>query len=317
MILANIPTQEKTARAPQGRPVFKSDEARQRYMAAYDAMLTEWPVPCEERDLVTGLGPTHVIASGPRDAPPLVLLPSFAGSATVWRLNIAGLSLHYRTYAVDVIGQPGKSRTPRRIRNRREYAQWLADLLDALSIRRTSIVGCSFGGFLALNQASLTPERVERVVLISPVGAFASQFWKLSYSARIKRPLVKLTRRLMGGKQKPSLADFGLRPPRDAKWSALMAATMSAFSKVSVTSASAFSRSELRAIRAPTLLLIGDAEQIYEPHAMLKLARERMPGLEGAIIPNADHIAAMAQPDDVNDRILRFLQLSGDASNAA
>jgi pimeloyl-ACP methyl ester carboxylesterase len=50
---------------------------------------------------------------------------------------------------------------------------------------------------------------------------------------------------------------------------------------------------------------------------MLKLAQQRMPGLEGAIVPGADHIAAMAQPDDVNERILRFLQLSGDASNAA
>ncbi|MGO9934923.1 MAG: alpha/beta fold hydrolase [Steroidobacteraceae bacterium] len=75
-----------------------------------------------------------------------------------------------------------------------------------------------------------------------------------------------------------------------------------------VIAASAFSKAQLRAIQAPTLLLIGDKERLYEPHAILKLAQERLPGLTGAIVPNADHIAAMAQPDDVNERIIQFLQ---------
>jgi pimeloyl-ACP methyl ester carboxylesterase len=160
-------------------PMFKSDEGKVRYMAAYDAALGDWPVPYEEIDLPTRLGVTRVIASGLPDAPPLVLLPSFAGSATVWRLNVGGLSPHYRSYAIDVIGQPGKSVATRRIRRRRQFAEWLTDVLDGLGVKRTSVVGRSFGGFLALNQASLTPERIERVVLISPAGTFASQYWKL------------------------------------------------------------------------------------------------------------------------------------------
>jgi len=224
------------------------------------------------------------------------------------RQNVEVLSRHYRTYAIDVIGQPGKSPATGRIRNRHDYARWLTDVLDALGVARASMVGCSFGGFLALNQASLAPDRVDCVVLISPVGTFASQFWKLTYSAQMKRPLVKLMRRLTSSKQAPSLADLGIRPPRDTTWSALMAVTMSSPYKVSIISPPVFSGREMRAIRAPSLLLIGDAEQLYEPHAMLKLARRRMPGLEGAIVSGADHIAAMAQPDDVNERIIGFLQ---------
>src|SRR5580692_532951 len=115
-------------------PRFKSDASRARYMAAYDAVLRDWPIPYEELDVPTRLGPTHVIASGPPDAPPLVLLPSFAGSATVWRLNVAGLSRRYRTYAVDVIGQPGKSQAPQRLEDRSQYAQWCTDLLDGLGV---------------------------------------------------------------------------------------------------------------------------------------------------------------------------------------
>jgi pimeloyl-ACP methyl ester carboxylesterase len=63
---------------------------------------------------------------------------------------------------------------------------------------------------------------------------------------------------------------------------------------------------ELAAIKTPTLLLIGEHEQLYAP-ATLALAQRRMPGLAGAIVPDAHHLAALAQPGDVNGRILEFL----------
>ncbi|MGH8081904.1 MAG: alpha/beta fold hydrolase [Lysobacter sp.] len=304
---AHAPAAANLARPPDALPGFHDEAARERYFAAYDAALSEWPVPYQALDIATSLGTTHVIASGPADAPPLLLLPSFAGTALAWRLNVAELSRHYRTYAVDVIGQAGKSWTPRRLRDRHEYARWLSDLLDGLGVQRTSIVGCSFGAFLALNQASLTPDRVERVVMISPVGTFASQWWKLTYSARIKRPIVTWLRRVSGRQRAPSMADLGMRP-RDTVWSGLMAVTMRSFSAVTVINPPVFGRRELRAIRAPALLLIGDAERLYSAQAMLDLARKRMPALQGAVVAGADHIAAMAQPEDVDGRILRFLQ---------
>ena len=291
-------------------PRFKTDEGRARYMAAYDAALGEWPVPCEALDIPTRLGSTHVLASGPADAPALVLLPSFAGSAVIWRLNVAGLSQHFRTYAVDVIGQPGKSLATRRIRNRRQFAGWFVDLLDGLGVQRAAIVGSSFGGFLALNQALETPDRVERVVLISPAGTFASQYWRLTYLMRVRAPFLKLLRRLTGAKPGPSLADLGAaRPvPKDERWSALMAVTMAEAPKVSVISPTVFSLAQLKSIRTPALLLIGDQERLYAPSENLAVAQARMPGLEGALIPDADHIAAMAQPAEVNARIREFLQ---------
>jgi pimeloyl-ACP methyl ester carboxylesterase len=291
-------------------PTFKNQESQARYIAAYNAALADWPVAYEAIDVPTRLGSTHVIASGPPSAPPLVLLHSLAASATVWRLNIAGLSTHYRVFAVDVIGQPGKSIATRHLRHPRQYAAWMNDLFDGLGIQRASIVGCSFGGFLALNQASSTPERVERVVLISPVGGFASQYWKLTYLMRIKSPILKWIRRLLPNQ---SIAATRKKtppfiPPRDAKWGALMGVTMAERPKISISKAPAFSRAKLHAIQAPTLLLIGEQERLYEPLATLKRAQQRMPKLQGAIVPGADHIAAMAQPEEINRRIIEFLR---------
>jgi len=289
-------------------PRFKTEAGRARFAAAYDAVVREWPVAHQDLDVPTRLGPTHVIASGEVEAPPLVLLPSFAGGATVWRLNAEALSRHFRVYAVDVIGQPGKSRAIRRLRNRRDYADWYADLLDGLGISRASVVGCSFGGFLALSQAMLTPERVDRLVLISPAGSFVGLSWGFVYAMRVKGPVLRLARRLTRSRHTPSLADLTRRLPRDRLWGALIGTTMKEAPKVSIINAAVFTRSELAKVRAPTLLIIGDQETLYQPQATLDLARGRMPSLKAALVAGADHIAAMAQPEAVNGMIIGFLQ---------
>jgi len=285
---------------------FRSDEGRARYLAAYDAVLREWPVSFEELDLPTRFGTTHVIASGPRDAPPLVLLPSLAASATLWRPNVAALGEHYRVYAVDVIGQTGKSVQTRKLGDRSGMAGWLSDVLDALEVPRASIVGASYGGFIAMNQASRTPERVDRVVLIGPAGVFVGVSLKILFRGVMRA----IWRKLFAPNRPRDIAEL-LGPharfgPEDARWRELMAITMTVSAIPDTLWNLVLDDAELAAIKTPTLLLIGEHEQLYAP-ATLALAQRRMPGLAGAIVPDAHHLAALAQPGDVNGRILEFL----------
>ena len=158
----------------QSAAFFKTEAAEARYMAAYDAVLAKWPVAYEEITVPTLLGATHVIASGPADAPPLVLLHAAMATATVWWPNVEALSEHFRVYAVDVVGHGGKTVASRKVESRRDYADWLNDLFDGLGIARASIVGNSYGGFIAFNQAAMAPERIDRMVLISLAGGFVS-----------------------------------------------------------------------------------------------------------------------------------------------
>jgi len=292
-------------------PVFRSEAGKSRYLEAYDAVLCDWPVPFDELDVATRLGSTHVIASGPHAAPPVILLHSLAASATLWLPNVAALSEHFRIYAVDVIGQTGKSVPARRIRDRHDMADWLGDVLDALGIRSASIVGSSYGGFLAMNQALLTPDRVERIVLISPAATFVGFSWKFHYVMRIKGPL----RRWFRGKRAPDSTVLpGGTPLAPSGWGKLMSVTMSVSARPDLAPAIVFSKRELSAIRAPTLLLIGEREMLYEPRATLELAAKRMPGLTGAVIPKADHLASLSAPAEINERIIRFLKPDAPAS---
>ena len=57
--------------------VFKTPEGEVAFLAAYDAAMKLWPVRYEELEVPSRFGTTHIIASGPKDAPPLVLLHGY------------------------------------------------------------------------------------------------------------------------------------------------------------------------------------------------------------------------------------------------
>ena len=285
--------------------VFKTEEGRARFMEAYDALVRDWPVPHEELDIETRLGPTHLIASGPKDAPALFLLHSMAGTATSWRCNVAALIQHFRVYAVDTPGQVGKSIATTPIRTRQQMAGWFTDLLDKVGHRSASIAGCSHGGFLAMSQAALTPDRVDKVVLISPAGPFVPLSLGFIFAMMVKAPLRRLTQK----ERKRDIADMlGSGGAIDPGWRKLMAITLEASGRPTLAPPLMLGRAELAAIRAPVLLLIGDGERLYDPARVIEIAKQRVPGLVGEVIPNAHHIGAMAQPELVNARMLDFLK---------
>jgi pimeloyl-ACP methyl ester carboxylesterase len=285
--------------------VFRSPEGEAQYVAAYDAVLKQWPVPYNELYIPTRFGDTHVVVSGSKDAAPLMLLHPAGGGATIRVRNVGGLSQCYRTYAVDTIGEPNKSILTRSIslHQRRDFTDWMVDLFDGLKIESANMVGNSFGGFLALNTAFYLPERVKKVVLISPAATFVPiPAWSWHFMpANMIGPLI--------GSKGMLLAAYdwiwqGF--PKDESIAQLRALA-AIYGRPRHWSPTVFSDEELRKIRTPVLLLIGDHEVIYKPEDAIRRATRLVPSLKAKIVPNANHIAEYTAPDFVNAAILEFL----------
>jgi pimeloyl-ACP methyl ester carboxylesterase len=294
---------------PDKKPLFRSPAAEAQFKAAYDAVLKQWPVPYEELFIPTRFGETHVIASGPREAPPVLLLPPGGGHAPIWVRNVGPLSESYRTLAVDVIGELNKSVPSRPIRSHREFMDWMTDLLDGLQIQRAHLIGNSNGGFFALETALVLPERVGRVVAISPAATFA-QMWawwcRLLIPAHMIAPLIGSERMIRN-----AYAWLWQGFPMEDGFSDLRAISKvaGAHYRPSINSAvpRVFSDQELRRIHAPVLLLIGDHEVIYNPARVMRRATRLVSGLRAELVPEANHSAQYTAPDFVNARILEFL----------
>jgi pimeloyl-ACP methyl ester carboxylesterase len=284
---------------------FKTPDGEAAFLAAYDAALKLWPVPYEEMDVPTPFGMTHVVVSGPKDAPPLVLLHGYWATSTMWAPNIADFSKDYLVYAIDVMGQPSKSIPGEPIRDAADYAAWLTATLDALHLDCVCLVGMSFGGWLALNYAVAAPARLRKLVLLSPGGflpmvrqfslrgllmvAVPTRFtvnsfmrW-LGLTATNARPVLELMYR--------GLKHFRV-PPETAR-----------------VMPTVFSDDELRMMRVPTLLLIGDHEVISAPATALARAQRLIPHLEGELVPHCRHDMCFSQYRIVDGRVLDFLKM--------
>jgi pimeloyl-ACP methyl ester carboxylesterase len=136
----------------------------------YRDLLRHWPVPSEQLIVPTRLGDTFVVASGRSGARPLVLLHGSGSTSAMWLADVPSYVDSHRVYAVDIPGEPGLSVWARPRLRSGAYAEWLGDVLDALELDRTSVLGNSLGGWLAADFASRHPDRVERLVLLSPSG---------------------------------------------------------------------------------------------------------------------------------------------------
>ena len=141
--------QVRPAKACRQLPVFVTEQNLANLMAIYDERLRRWPVPFETFFVHTRFGRTHVIASGDPALPPLVMTHPMGVGGFVWSSIIGPLSAHRRAYALDTIGDVGKSELadPARYPKKgRDYSAWLDDVFTALDVRAADMVAGSMGG---------------------------------------------------------------------------------------------------------------------------------------------------------------------------
>lgn len=100
--------------------------------------------------------------------PVMLLLHGLGGSLYDWRHMIEPLSRTHRVIALDFLGSGESDKPPDVDYGFAAQAVRVARFLDALGIRRVTLVGNSYGGGVTLLFALRWPERVERMVLIDP-----------------------------------------------------------------------------------------------------------------------------------------------------
>ena len=152
------------------KPIYRSLAGKQKCLDFYSKLLEGWIKPSKRHFIETRFGKTFVIESGPEDADPVVLLHGSSSNSAMWLADAEVLSENYRVIAIDIIGECGLSDESRPPFINGNYCFWLADILDYLNIEKTSVIGCSLGGWIALEFALREPQRTEKLVLLSTAG---------------------------------------------------------------------------------------------------------------------------------------------------
>lgn len=287
---------------------FTSQQARDRYLAHYDALEKSWPIESENRTVATEHGTTFLRVSGPADASPLVLLPGGQSTSLVWRRMIEPLSAQFRTYALDSIYDLGRSVPARPMRNVADLTAWLDDVLDALGLTDgVNMAGISYGAYATAEYALHAPRRLRKIVWVAPVMVAAPLSQEFVERLRPcagpgREPLEAFCRWVM-----PSLAALG-GPDLDRRVDEILLARECYGMMMPPVRGLALPEEELASIGVPALYILGERDGATDnPREVLAHLAAVAPEIETMLVPEAGHDAVVAQPKLIADRMLEFL----------
>jgi pimeloyl-ACP methyl ester carboxylesterase len=250
--------------------------------------------------------------TGPRDAPTVIMLHGFGASLETWEPWAKALSSRYRVIRFDLPGFGLTGPDPSGDYTDARAIRILTDLMDQLGIERANLIGNSLGGRIAWNFAASHPDRVARLVLISPDG-FASPGF--AYDKAPKTPLMMRALPYVAprGLLKANLAAAYGRPETLGEATVTRYRDMMLAPGVRSAILARMGQAILRnpapilaRIQTPTLLLWGEKDGMIPIGNAADYLRD-MPHARLARLPNLGHVPFEEDPANSLPPVERFL----------
>jgi pimeloyl-ACP methyl ester carboxylesterase len=257
----------------------------------------------------------RAVESGPRDGPPVVLLPGWGVSAFTYRHQLPALgAAGHRATAVDLKGH-GFSDKPT---GRGEYAfqakvRHVEDIIDAIAHGPAVVIAQSMAAPLAIELALGGSGAVRALVLVSPVGLGIIPFVRLArlLTPRVLDPIapylvprwiVRAGLALAYGdsaRVSEDSVDEYWSPAQFPGFARALRALIHDFNWAALPDA------RLAALDARTLVVLGSRDRLIR--GAVHHAR-RLSGPTVAVIEGAGHAVNEERPEAVNAAILEFLR---------
>lgn len=223
----------------------------------------------------------------------MILLHGAGATARLWRKQIGPLSGLFNVFAPDLPGFGGTDDFPE-IKDVRGYSGFLSVFLEKVGMSRASLVGSSMGGWAASWFALIYPEKVEKLVLVSPAGVYRPEDPPMplpSLLDEIKAWYEKVSDPLMGSGAKRELekglstierlgASGGLEPDIQGM---------------------------LSEIKAETLVMWGEDDRVI-PASYATIFEHGIKGSELRIIKGAGHMPFIEKAEIFNEIIIDYIK---------
>jgi pimeloyl-ACP methyl ester carboxylesterase len=237
----------------------------------------------------------------------LLFLHGVGGGHAAWDRQIPYFTARgHRALAWD---QPGYDGAP--LVDPYDLEQVAAALKRQIGNEPVVLVGHSMGGFVAQEAYARFPELVRGLALCFTSAAFGgagSDFARQFVAARVApleqgKSMAEIAARLM-----PSMRGSRSDPAGLALAERIMAGIPPETYRKAVHLLTTFDRrSELPAIRVPTLLIAGSDDRVA-PAAVMERMAQKVPDARYVLLEGCGHLGPMDQPDLFNETLAGFLE---------
>ena len=243
--------------------------------------------------------------------PPILFISGLSGDKNGWAPVVEQLKHQYECITFDNRGI-GQSSRPRSGYTIPDLTRDTLGLLDGLSISRAHILGMSMGGMIAQSMALQRPELVGGLVL---VGSFAAPNSRLMHVLKARKFMQRRMKRYeyiwalaawMFGPEaldKPAFIDAFARKVADNPHPQ----ALHAFDQLVDGIGQFDNRAQLKEIRQPTLMMVGEHDILTPPH-LSRILVEGIPDAELVVLPGVGHFCHAENPIEFADRVASFLK---------
>ena len=230
------------------------------------------------------------------EPPPIMLVPGLLASARLyapqiphlWRVGPVIIADHTRDDSMGAIAQR----------------------ILAMAPERFALVGLSMGGYIAFEILRQAPERIERLALLDTSAradvpeqtVMRRAHMELASQGRLTEVLEQQWPRLVHAAHR---GDAALREVLEVM--ADEVGTAAFIRQQTANLGRRDSRPTLGSIRCPTLVLVGEGDELTPPERAAEIAA----GIAGArlvSVPRSGHLSTLEQPEAVTRALLQWLQ---------
>jgi pimeloyl-ACP methyl ester carboxylesterase len=266
----------------------------------------------------------HYITAG--EGPDVILLHGFLGNLAVWHLYMMPiLRREFKVLTYDLRGHGYSEMTPTGY-TPKVMAEDLLGLMDALGIKKATLMGHSYGADIALYFALKHPDRVDKILALEPGLAALVEERKnpewIGWKAWVQK-----------------LEECGIEIPEDKKSDVMHLLQLSLETPKFYGPARGLPRNReplLKLLRTTTLIddyetideLTMDAlETIYTPVELVygdkshflqswEPIKSRLPNCQSVLLPGGEHFGPLELPELLTETTLKFLRTPADELNA-
>ncbi len=250
------------------------------------------------------------LEAGPKDAPVIITLHGLGDNAMQWRFQLAGLSDRFRVIAWNAPGYMLTDGFKTERPGCQDYADALADFLNALKLTRVNLLGNSFGSRVSQCFAMHYPARVNKMVFVGPSAGRKgmTEQEKVQLIASRKEQVAQggynfpgqRVSALLNAKATPELIELTSYAMRATNPRAFMHGSYFAI-------AEGYSPEEVGAkVTAPLLLIAGDEDRISPLAANAEPLHKAIRGSRLEILKDIGHLPHVEAPEQVNQMVREF-----------
>jgi pimeloyl-ACP methyl ester carboxylesterase len=244
--------------------------------------------------------------------PAVVFLHAGIADSRMWDAEFESLQKTHRVVRLDLRGWGRSQLVPGTF----SYYGDVLSVLDTLKIEKATLVGCSFGSNVALDFAVAHPERVERLVLVSPSIGDGDRSPEIREFG--KREESALERGDVDGATEENVrfwVDGPSRRPEEVRPEVrqlVFDMQRQAFDNpipegLTLHRLDPPSRERLKEVRVPTLIVVGDLD-VKHVMTVARRLKEEIPGARLEIVEGTAHVPTLEKPAEWMRLLRGFLE---------